>query len=628
MKKLLIIDDEKDNLTSITALLRNYLPSCETLTAQSGAEGIKIAKSENPDAILLDIIMPKMDGYEVCKRLKEDESTKHIPIVMITAIMTDPESRIKGLELGADAFLAKPIDPTELIAQIKVMFRIKEAEDKLRAEKEELEEVVTGRTFELKESEEKYKALYDNAPLSYQALNEDGSFIDVNPAWLNTLGYKREEVIGKFYADFLHPDWKPHFDKNFPAFKKQGYINDVQFKIKHKDGHYLDISFEGSIGYHPDGRFRQTYCVFHDITDRKQAEENVRKNQQKLQILSETAMKFVEFPKDKDIYQFIGLQLKKLVSKKSFIIISSIDNSTKILSVRVVLGIGKLIGKVVKLLGKRPEEVTITVKDENLKYLSDSLLHYSKKGIHELSLNTIPQTVSRSIEKIFNIGKIYTIGFISKKQLFGTAIIILKKDSRAIQDYDIIEAFIKQASIAIQKKEAEEELQQSEEKYHKFFSDDLSGAFISTPEGKLLECNQAFLDIFGYPTKKSAMKASTYKLYTDINQRDEKIQMLKKVKKLESYEEKLKNVNGEIINVVTNMRGEFDSDGILVLLKGYLVDVTKQRIAERKLQEKNRSLKMSNDLFVGRELKMIELKKEINELLERSGEKAKYRIIR
>lgn len=124
----------------------------------------------------------------------------------------------------------------------------------------------------LKESEVKFRSLYDNAPLSYQSLNEDGSFKDINPTWLTTLGYERDEVIGKFYKDFLHPDWQPHFEENFPAFKKRGYVSDVQFKIRHKAGHYIDIAFEGCIGYLPDGSFKQTYCVFTDITERKKIE--------------------------------------------------------------------------------------------------------------------------------------------------------------------------------------------------------------------------------------------------------------------------------------------------------------------------------------------------------------------
>jgi PAS domain S-box-containing protein len=137
---------------------------------------------------------------------------------------------------------------------------------------------------ELEESEEKYRALFNNAPLSYQSLNEDGCFIDVNPAWLRVLGYDREEVIGKWFGDFLHPDFVQHFATNFPAFKKRGYVKDVQFRIRHKNGTYRHIEFEGCIGYLPDGSFRQTYCVFMDITERKLAEERLATSEERLRL--------------------------------------------------------------------------------------------------------------------------------------------------------------------------------------------------------------------------------------------------------------------------------------------------------------------------------------------------------
>lgn len=273
MKKILVIDDQKDNITTISAVIKSNIQDCKILKAMSGKEGLEIAEKEQPDTILLDIIMPEMDGYEVCQKLKEKQETKHIPIILVTAIKTDSESRVKGLNLGADAFLAKPIDAIELTAQVNVMLRIKAAEDKLRAEKKTLEELVLEKTFELKESEEKYRAIYNNAPLSYQSLDINGCFIDVNPTWLNVLGYEEKEVIGKCFSEFLHPDWKPHFEKNFKEFKRIGNVSDVQFKMKHKDGHYLDISFEGCTGLEPDGSFKQTYCVFQDITKRKLAEE-------------------------------------------------------------------------------------------------------------------------------------------------------------------------------------------------------------------------------------------------------------------------------------------------------------------------------------------------------------------
>jgi len=149
MKKILAIDDQLDNLTTIKAVIKSYLPEFIVLTALSGAEGIKAACAEQPDTILLDILMPGMDGFEVCRILKQNELTRHIPVIMVTAIHTDSESRIRGLELGADAFLSKPYDLPELVAVINVMLRIKASEDKLRSEKANIEQLIQVRTSEL-----------------------------------------------------------------------------------------------------------------------------------------------------------------------------------------------------------------------------------------------------------------------------------------------------------------------------------------------------------------------------------------------------------------------------------------------------------------------------------------------
>jgi len=163
MSKILAIDDKMDNLVSLSALLNNLMPDCTVITAQSGMEGIEKAKVELPDSIMLDVKMPDMDGFETCRRLKSDERTKHIPVIMITAIKTDPQSRVKGLEIGADAFLAKPIDPYELVSQVKVALRIKRAEDALRAERDSLERLVGERTAALKEKEARFRSLVDTS---------------------------------------------------------------------------------------------------------------------------------------------------------------------------------------------------------------------------------------------------------------------------------------------------------------------------------------------------------------------------------------------------------------------------------------------------------------------------------
>ena len=146
--RLLAIDDLADNLVSLSALLRVVLPGCVTATASSGREGIEKARSFQPDTILLDIEMPGMDGFETCRELKADPATRHIPVIFLTARGTSTTSRVRGLEIG-DAYLAKPVDPGELTAQVGAMLRIKAAEDGLRQESQALERLVAERTTEL-----------------------------------------------------------------------------------------------------------------------------------------------------------------------------------------------------------------------------------------------------------------------------------------------------------------------------------------------------------------------------------------------------------------------------------------------------------------------------------------------
>jgi len=119
-RRILVIEDEKEMLEAVR--LRLEANSYEVISASDGAEGLSQARSEKPDLIVMDIMLPKMDGFTVCRMLKFDENYKNTPIIMLTA-RTQEMDVARGKEMGADAYLTKPFKSEELLAKIKELIK-------------------------------------------------------------------------------------------------------------------------------------------------------------------------------------------------------------------------------------------------------------------------------------------------------------------------------------------------------------------------------------------------------------------------------------------------------------------------------------------------------------------------
>ncbi|MBA3074936.1 MAG: PAS domain S-box protein, partial [Anaerolineae bacterium] len=130
----------------------------------------------------------------------------------------------------------------------------------------------------LKTTEERYRKLFENSPVGYQSLDKDGNFLEVNQAWLDILGYQRENVISHWFGDFLVPEMVAAFKERFPKFKETGEVHN-QFKMLHKDGHIVEVSFDGKIGYDEYGKFKQTHCILNDITLRNQFMKDLQESE-------------------------------------------------------------------------------------------------------------------------------------------------------------------------------------------------------------------------------------------------------------------------------------------------------------------------------------------------------------
>ncbi|MBU0986914.1 MAG: DUF3365 domain-containing protein, partial [Proteobacteria bacterium] len=130
----------------------------------------------------------------------------------------------------------------------------------------------------LRESEERFRHLYEQAPLGYHSLDKEGCIIDANQAWLDLMGYSRDQVIGRWFGDFLAPHEVDGFKQNFPRFIDTGEVH-VDLQMVQQVGSTIIVHVDGSIGYDEGRQFKQTHCILHDITERKRFEEELLRAQ-------------------------------------------------------------------------------------------------------------------------------------------------------------------------------------------------------------------------------------------------------------------------------------------------------------------------------------------------------------
>ena len=308
--KILAIDDNRDNLISIKALIKDIMPDALTVTTESGAKGLELAATEDPDVILLDIVMPVMDGYEVCKKLKADKKLSDIPVVFVTALKDDKESRILALEAGADAFLAKPIDESELKAQICAMAKIKTANSEKHAEKEQLSALVADQMIEIKmaykatlnvledlKNENEARKKSEEALLKNQALVADSERIAGWGSWEYDVVNKISNIsdglrwMSGLPADYplsipyepatsslVHPDDAAMFNAKMARTISEGVPWECEYRIIRKDnGQVRYRRSQGEVRCDHTGKVIRVIGADVDNTERRQAEEKLKK---------------------------------------------------------------------------------------------------------------------------------------------------------------------------------------------------------------------------------------------------------------------------------------------------------------------------------------------------------------
>ncbi len=201
---VLVIDDQEQSFRVIEAMLRPV--GYDVRQACSGPEGLRLARLKGPDVILLDVMMPQMDGFEVVRRLKEDPGTRAIPVVMVTALR-DLEDRVRALEAGADDFLTKPVEISELRARIKSLCQVKAYHDHLQTYRKELEGEVARKTEALRKSRQRLSLALQGADLAWWDWNLVNGEIEASPERARIAGYESDEIASgrDGWKGLMHP---------------------------------------------------------------------------------------------------------------------------------------------------------------------------------------------------------------------------------------------------------------------------------------------------------------------------------------------------------------------------------------------------------------------------------------
>lgn len=279
--KILIVDDIPNNITILTEILKaDYKLICAT----NGRDALKVSQTAFPELILLDVMMPDIDGYEVCRLLKADPLTRNIPVLFLTA-KSEEADETKGLEIGAVDYISKPFSPVILKHKLRIHLDLKKHRD-------HLEEMVRSRTHEIQESHEKLKTemadkllaqeafgqqrayfvqLFENSPLAILLLNKDGRVIEVNSSFKKLFGLDETHVKDQYNKYLAVPeDLIAEYESFFHNILLGKTVAKETYRV-HKNGNLIPVSFLAyPILIHE--QVEGLFIIYEDISQRKRFE--------------------------------------------------------------------------------------------------------------------------------------------------------------------------------------------------------------------------------------------------------------------------------------------------------------------------------------------------------------------
>jgi PAS domain S-box-containing protein len=634
---ILIVDDEKSVRETIGSLL--IVQGYQLIFASNGKEALERAAESSPDLILLDIMMPFMDGFEVCRRLRENQRLREVPIIMITAL-DDKDSRLQGIQSGADDFISKPFDFTELIARVKTITRF-------------------NRYRRLLEERTKFKKIVEILPDGMMVIDSEFIIRLSNETFRNLIHARDDSnIIGKKINIFIAPSDSDEFSKNIQKVIS-GKDDIVTFETQILKSNGKEFPAECSAANFILDNVPSIIIIVRDNTEQKLAEQAIRESEMRYRSVSELISDFVYainvdsagklslgwmtdaitritgfdmeeldeiniedlvYPLDKFT---VNSHLNILTSGKTDVCEFRIINKEG--EVRWLRNYGRSIkdkfhNRVISICGaiqditervlseralqENEERYRAIVEDQtelicrfekNLKliFINGAFCRCFSRRPIELIGESFIQFVSDEdkdfvIKKLSKLGKERSIINFEHRVILPDGVLHwLQWSVRALFDKhtELVE-FQGVGNDITDRKTAEELVKLSEEKYRTLFEESKDVVFVSTPDGRFIDINPSGVELFGFSAKDELVNLQNPMIiYRDNTDHDKIILELKKHGYIKEYELTMKKKNGDRIKVFETSTAVFDSQNKMIGYRGIMHDVTNVKQLEQELIE-------------------------------------------
>ncbi|HEY9822481.1 MAG TPA: adenylate/guanylate cyclase domain-containing protein [Candidatus Sericytochromatia bacterium] len=284
---IVIVDDKPTNLGVLFDFLTDS--GFKVLVAQDGESAIQKVEYAHPDLILLDVMMPGIDGFETCRRLKANDSTQDIPVIFMTAL-SDIVDKVKGFNLGAVDYIIKPVQQEEVKARVTTHLTIRNLQKRLQAQNLQLQQEIKEKQQaqeSRQQAEEKYRSIFENATEGIFQSTPEGRYITANPALARIYGYKSPEELMTQITNITQQLYvEPMLREDLAALlERDDTVSDVESQVYRKDGSIIWTSENIRAVKDDMGRIVHYEGTVSDITERRQTEVALRLARKKSELL-------------------------------------------------------------------------------------------------------------------------------------------------------------------------------------------------------------------------------------------------------------------------------------------------------------------------------------------------------